>query len=462
MERVERNLKASVRVELDPEALRWTPILGHHSSDLLFRSPARRLSGCASPPNSPISTPTSSQKKKKKARLKDLSTSTSSEDEDDQVLSKRKKKMNGNNNKEDKKKSAKKNRRGSGARRNLTASVPGECEGLDGGALIKAAKKVSDREDTKNQRKINNSSTTSSESKKGQDVHGGEIELSHEGSSRKKKPLKKKWSQSTSTDQDEDADDEGEDLPEATKKSSIPPRLNKKTQQLSDPKVVPKRKVGRPPKKRNLVNNSDIAENVKAAVFGGRRAALIKASNRISKDSRRSMSISSDDDDDSEHLSSVSDSEEDAKSKPGKKAKAASKNPAKKVLTPAAKDTKSMPNSTLKRKREESGGKELTAKKRKVVPPAEEKVTKPGGVGLSWPEQLARIKQRNAAGSRESVDSVDGGAGSHKDQKQVVTPKIAMDSMNGDKEEEPKKNNQLPKSQHADHQRYEESMTKII
>ena len=116
MEKVEKALKAGTRINLDPDQLRWTPIVSGHD---LFRSPYKqRGESLSSPLKSPLSSPGSTattSRQKQKQPSKDTSTSSDEEEQENLPLKKKPRK------------SPKKK-----ARRNLS----GECKGLDGGDAL--------------------------------------------------------------------------------------------------------------------------------------------------------------------------------------------------------------------------------------------------------------------------------------------------------------------------------------
>jgi histone acetyltransferase MYST4 len=317
MDRVEKSLKAGTRINLDPDALRWTPIVSGHD---LFRSPYKGRDQSLSPLKSPPSGASSNSPLRKKRRTSNRDqahkSTTSEEEQDSDVdenmsLNKQRQLM-------------QKKKRLQKLKKNLNLS--GECKGLDGGGAT-------------------------------QNISHERQRANKSGSRRRSRAARPSQSGSSSYCDDDDADDEDEELEllSAKKHNNAAARNNTKTTS----KTI---------SQKSNTNKQDSTTQEAAGRY--RRAAANKASHRISKDSRRSMSMSS-----SEPSSLSGMSSEDNE------------------------DTKRAAQMTEQR----------PSRKRKLSETEKENCESnaPSGTKqLSWPEQIARIKARNVP-SRASADSTD-------------------------------------------------------
>lgn len=250
-DKVNKSLKVGTRINLDPDALRWTPVISGHD---LFRSPFKAMSDNSSPlksPSSEHSTPKGGILKRANRRRIGSDTTTT-DDEEQFEKSPRKPKKRG--------------------RKNLS----GEYKGLDGGALNNIKQ---DRKRKKSHSQISDRDTEES------DVAS---------ISKKNNKLTKK-SKSQANEDDLDADDEeDEEFEVATNENSHPisPKVKR------DRKTSSSKTKFNPQKKRLFQSddedheseeeeeNEKLIRQITESSYKPQRAAASRASHRISKDSR--------------------------------------------------------------------------------------------------------------------------------------------------------------------------------
>ncbi len=426
--------KKGTRIDLDPEALRWTPVISGHD---LFRSPfkERRVSG-ASSVSSPLKSPSSSRldggnaspthmpqsPMKKRRRLGSLSaaaaaaktdtttTTTDSEMDNESSNSKGKrgrkkgavvgrKKFGGGGDKQPATPNSNKSARGRkpGSANKKTAS--GECEGMDGGALNnistekrnqqirtaaeeRAEKKRHNQLLPKKQKKVSTSMIDSDDEEENE-AAGTKKNCSDSPSKQDKKaaaPAMVARNNSRVSTEEDDADDEGDNDEVAVPSKKKSPMAKKS------------------PKKEAAVKSGSGGPTIRALDFDenkrfGSRAAARRACDRISKDSK---SLSSDEAEDGE-------------------GPAGAPPPAEVVKAEKPRNPEKRPVGRPRKKPEEE----------------KENVGKAGGAAgaggssggggtaagkqLSWPEQLARIKARSAP-SRQTTTTSDSGSQSFLDE----------------------------------------------
>lgn len=338
MDKVAKSLKGGTRINLDPDALRWTPVISGHD---LFRSPYKQRESL-SPLKSPQSNASSGSSMKKKRRpskvANNLTTTTEEDDSEDNMSLNKQRQL------------IQKKKRLQKLRKNLNLS--GECEGLDGGG---AENNISHEHSAKNS--ILGSSDQSNKTKA---IDTGKTKpVAKRG--RPRKVPRVSTSSSSSLGDDDDADDEGDEELELTSRAA-----NSKKTSKSIPLKYKK-------------NSDELESSLLEPRF--RRAAANKASHRISKDSRRSMSMSSDES--SSSMSSLESDDEDKKKQ-------------KHQQQQHENGTAASEKRGRKRK--------LSDEKENVV--GNNSSTNNSHKTMSWPEQVARIKARNAP-TRVSTDSID-------------------------------------------------------
>ena len=369
--RAKASREKGTRIDLDPDALRWTPVIsGLH---LFNGSPFKTERGSFKSPNKNGAEETDEEgdrtpsPMKKKRRLGSssaaaagrLSSTTDTEEEEREGDGKkrpgrRKSKAAANEesgNKDTKTKQQQKNN-SSGGSNNKKQAASGECEGMDGGALnnINSDKRIQNRAEKKRQnqllpkKKRANSNSTALSNNKSCSDSSPKTKNSSLNNDKNGKRLSTDSNTSGPTEED-DADDEedieADDVAKKAKQKRSPmkksPISKKAAAVTTTPAAVPNHKSPISASSA-AIKSLDFDENKR---FGSRAAAR-RASDRISKDSR-----------------SLSSEDEDANAK-------------------SAIDKKATKAKTASDNNEEKENVSSSSK-------------------LSWPEQLARIKARSAA-----------------------------------------------------------------